>query len=318
MRISSFVLAFILLLASVNAAVYTVNVSDPLSAGRFFPTDAKFEVETLKYDPYPVSPGDSFDVWIKVDNAGQNDAPNAVFNLVLSYPFSSKDELRTEYGRLPGVVSATKNQQPGETDMQVNQAILKYRIKVADDAPPGASSIVLNSYTNGNGGSQYSTKLPISIGKTKTDFDVVMQDSSDQGTTFAIANAGENSATAVTIKVKDQQGIAFNGAKSSIIGNLASGDFTTVNFQMAPSREVKEVTIQVSYTDRAGIRNTVEKVVPISIARAASTGAQAAQQQSQRNRSQSPSWVYGLGGFAAGLVLMPAWRRIRRKKNETE
>lgn len=317
MRKAGFVLALVLLAVSVSASVYTANISDPLAPGRFFPTDAKFEVETLKYDPYPVSPGDSFDVWIKVDNVGQNDAPDAVFSMILSYPFSSKDELKTEYGRVPGVVSATKNQQPGETDIQTNQVILKYRIKVADDAPPGTSSLVLNSYTNGNDGRQYSTKkLPVSIGKTKTDFDIVMQDSGDQGTTFAIANSGENSATAVTFKVKEQQGIVFNGARSSIIGNLASGDFTTVNFQMAPSRDITEVTIQVSYTDMAGIRNTVEKAVPISVARPALGGAQAAQQSSQRSRANF-SWAYGLAGFAAGLGLMPVWRRIRRK-NETQ
>jgi hypothetical protein len=75
-------------------AMYATNYSDKSIA----PTQSHFILKELKYEPYPVNAGSSFDVWIKVQNTGRDDANNSEFRLVLSYPFSSNDSLVRDYG----------------------------------------------------------------------------------------------------------------------------------------------------------------------------------------------------------------------------
>lgn len=225
---------------------------------------AKFVAQTLKYEPYPVNAGDWFDLWIKVQNTGQDDAPNARFEIIPEYPFYSNDSLVREYNLIPGTSTAFRNKQLGDKDIQANQVIMKFRVKAADSAPKGESLIKLQTSAD-NSGYGFIYSLPIEIGKTKTDFDIVMQDSTSQGTSFAIANVGDNSATAVTFTIPSQEYVQITGPSSSIIGNLEKGDFTTINFQILPNKDLHELNAELAYTDSAGVRNTINKTIPVNI-----------------------------------------------------
>ena len=46
------------------------------------PLTAHFRIDALKYEPYPVNPGDYFDLWVKVENIGQEDATGSKFELL--------------------------------------------------------------------------------------------------------------------------------------------------------------------------------------------------------------------------------------------
>ena len=226
--------------------------------------NAQFQVQTLKYEPYPVNAGDWFDLWVKVQNIGTDDAENARFELLMDYPFSSNDTLVREFGLVPGVSTAWKHKQTGDKDIQANQVIMKFRVKVADNAPEGESLIKLQTSAEGNG-FDLTYSLPIEVAKTKTSFDIVMQDSTSQGTSFAIANVGDKDSTAVTFTIPEQDNVEVTGPSSSIIGNLEEGDFTTVTFKILPNENLNELKIELAYTDSAGIRNIVNKIIPVSI-----------------------------------------------------
>ena len=228
--------------------------------------NAQFQVQTLKYEPYPVNAGDWFDLWVKVQNIGVDDANDARFELLMDYPFSSNDTLVREYGLVPGTSTAFKHKQLGDKDIQANQVIMKFRVKVADNAPEGENLIKLQTSADGNeefGLTTYS--LPIEVAKTKTSFDIVMQDSTSQGTSFAIANVGDKDSTAVTFTIPEQDNVEVTGPSSSIIGNLEEGDFTTVTFKILPNKDLHELKIELAYTDSAGVRNVVTEMVPVSI-----------------------------------------------------
>ncbi len=272
------------------------------------PLTPTFVVQTIKYDPYPVNPGQWFDLWVKVQNVGQDSAPDARFILIPEYPFTSNDTLVRDYGNLPGTSEAYKVDKTNDA----TTVILKYRIRVADNAPEGSNSTLkFATMTDKTQGSQVVQKLPVTVGKTKTDFDVVMQDSTAQGTSFAIANTGQNPATAVTFSVDAQTGVTVTGARSSILGNLATGDFTTVTFQIGSNPSLQEIKIRVDYTDIVGVRNSIVKVVPVSIASSASTIKTATKSTTSAYTAYLPYLI----GLILGIILMVIYGKFRKKKN---
>ncbi|HTY44319.1 MAG TPA: hypothetical protein VMC80_03685 [Patescibacteria group bacterium] len=131
-------------------------------------TNPLFVVQELKYEPYPVSPGDTFDLWVKVQNIGQNDAKNSAFKLDLSYPFSS-DNSEQDYGVIFGTANAYQSQQQyGDTSIQANQAVIEFKVKVAGNAPSGENTIKFEAATDKNSGSWISYTLPITISSQTT------------------------------------------------------------------------------------------------------------------------------------------------------
>jgi hypothetical protein len=299
---------------------------------------AYFELRTLQYDPFPVNPGEWFDLWIKVQNTGNEDSINTTFQLVQEYPFSLASSVSStkDYGIIPGVASAFKSKQAGDTTMQANQVILKYRVKVADNAPEGDATITIKAMTGNQKGDWFPFYLPISIAKTKTDFDVVTQDSTTQGTSFAIANTGQNTATAVIVSMLPNPSITISGASSSILGNLAAGDYTTVSFQISqnnrtiignrtgnmnpdnegkvqqnnPSMAPNQAMMQISYTDNAGIRNTINKTLQLNVGQKT-----AASQLNGRTQSSGlTNYIYIGIGIVIGALLVFIYRKLRKKK----
>lgn len=269
-------------------------------------------VAVLKYEPYPVSAGEWFDVWIKIQNNGETDATNVIFELKPEYPFYANDSLVKNYGTILGTINAYKS---GMSD-DANEVIMKYRVKTADNAPEGDSDMKLGISCFGSICSETILSLPITIGKTKTDFDVVMQDSSASDISFTIANIGRNDATAVTVSILPQAGLGMTGTQSSIIGNLDTGDFTTISFEIAPGN-LKTLAVQIAYTDTAGVRNTIEKNVTISSANSAFNDTMNFGQM-RTARPAIPFYVYiAIGliiGFLLGLLAPFVLSKLRKKR----
>ncbi len=297
------ILSLILMLALTMSITYgVVYQQDYITNDQSAPGDAQFAVTLLKYEPYPINPGSYFDLWIKVDNIGNGDATNAKFELVPKYPFSSTDNLIREYGTVTG--------NKGKED-ENNQVVLKYRIKVADDSPEGNSEIEFRASTGNIGTGAITKELPIAIKKTETDFDVVMQDSTAQGTALAISNIGSDPATAVTVTIKEQEGFTLKGPRSSIVGNLDKGDFTTLTFQITPqNKSTNKLLVQIDYTDIAGVRHSLEKQVQVDITPPTPTVI--------RNTSGSSSLLsnatYIGVGLAVGIIVMLFRNKRKRRK----
>lgn len=273
-------------------------------------SEAQFVVTALKYEPYPVNPGDYFDLWIKAENIGNTEATNAKFELAPKYPFSSTDKLVREYGSITG----NKGKAEGN-----NQVVLKYRVKVANDSPEGVSNIDFKTNTGNVGVEGITKSLPVEIRKTKTDFDVVMQDSTTQGTSLAISNTGEDAATAVTLTIKEQEGFSVKGPRSSIIGNLDRGDFTTLTFQITPkNKDENEILVQIDYTDTAGVRTSIAKKVKVDITPPTSAeGTQLNRRNSSTTTSITSKAIYIIAGFALGIIVMGLRNKTKKKRMNT-
>jgi hypothetical protein len=309
-------------ISAVRADSYQVNytVSSSNSA------TPQFVVQSLKYEPYPVNAGDWFDIWVKAQNIGTEDAPNAEFELVPNYPFTAVDSAVKDFGIVPGVWTAYSNKASlGDGSTQTNQVIMEFRVKVADNAPEGASQLQIKATTNKGSGNSVTFNIPVVVGKTKTDFDVVMQSASTQGISFALSNTGDNPATAITVSIPSQQGVVVSGASSSIIGNLDKGDFTTLSFNAFPQRNTRSVTMDIAYTDTAGVRNVLEKNVTIDAssvlgglnasASGFTRGGTGSRSATSSSTSSLSTLLYIVIGAIVGAVIAKVW--MQRKKKHT-
>lgn len=247
---------------------------------------AQFKVQKLRYEPYPANPGEYFDLWVKVKNVGGGAASNAIFELVLEYPFSLHPDIRPiqKYGVI------------GTSDDDI--IVLEYKIKVDEDAVEGTYKLTLKTCAENIGNCVFND-FNVTVENVRTDFEVVVQESTAEVVSLAIANTGKNPANSVTVKIPEQENFRAVGVAESIIGNINSGDYTIASFQIQSKTvgmsqggtvsEAQEGTlseeerqklresftarktagtnleVQIDYTDIISTRRTVMKNVSLSL-----------------------------------------------------
>ena len=285
---------FLLLCVSNVLAISSQTTEYPAKPSN---NDAQFIVKVLKYEPFPVNPGDWFDLWVKIENVGEEDATNLRVELLSDSTFEVQDSIQ-EYGKIVGTANAYKFKQGlGDNNIETNQVLLKFHIRTKSDAVDGTKNIQLSISTDGTAISIIHN-LPIDISKTKTDLSVTLNDISPQETVFDLSNVGDLPAKAVLVSVKDTEDALFLQKYSPVaMGDLASGETGTIHLSVLPKEEAKDITLLISYTDSSGVRTTIEKKIQIS--------------KNDLEALCPPSkdlsyllWIYGAVGFLCGAFLV--------------
>jgi hypothetical protein len=255
-------LCFIVLCACITSAASSETIEYP--AQKASSTNAQFIVKVLKYEPFPVNPGDWFDIWVKIENIGEEDAPNLKAELLSDSVFEVQDPIQN-YGIIPGIVSAySYQQQLNDKNTEANLVLLKYHVFVDGTAPEGTDDIKLSISTS-LASSSIIYDLPIDIKKTRTDFSVTLDAISPQGATFALSNIGDETAKALIVAAKDNNDVTFLQKYSpASIGDMVSGAVDTASLRIIPKENVNSITLDLSYTDSANVRTTLEKIIPVS------------------------------------------------------
>ena len=241
------------------------------------PSAVALKTTFVNQDPYSAEPGGYVNLLFKIENQGTKPAGNVVFELLPEYPFSLD----------PG--SNATNELGTITTTNEDAYLVKYKVKVDKDAVKGDNEITVR-YTYGIGGfgNFYATdKFNVSVSDPRTDFDVIVQDSTSASTTLAIANIGANIAYSAIVKIPEQEAFRVTGTSANIMGNLDTGEYTLASFQITPvggatnatmGRENatafrgsmnatmngvagRNLSVEISYTDTLGIRRTIEKEV---------------------------------------------------------
>lgn len=247
-------LGFVMILLSmsfVSAVTYEINLTTSSYRTYTSSEGSKIEIQQLRYEPYPVNPGEYFTLWIKAENTGSSFTKDATFELVPEYPFSfdSAEEAVKKYGGLGA-----------------EPVVLKYKIRVDKDAVEGTNEIRLEYNTDG-GDSRIFEEFEIEIDDAQTDFDLVIQEVEDNTVTVAIANIGKNVADSVIVRVPKQEYFEAIGTSGQMVGNLEDGDYTLVSFEIRNTQRSPESALlqfQVSYTDNIGERRDIIKQVSFS------------------------------------------------------
>ncbi|MBW2968883.1 hypothetical protein KY314_02070 [Candidatus Woesearchaeota archaeon] len=215
---------------------------------------AYLQISSMRYEPYPVNPGEYVKLWIKAENLGTGHTTDATFRLVPKFPFSLDSEEdavqrlgQIGYGKIKGD----------------NVVVLEYKLKVDKDAIEGENEIEMK-YNVDNSNSWMSKLFTIDIADAQTDFDLVIQEVEDSTVAIAIANTGKNIAYSVIVKMPEQENFETIGTSGQMVGNLENGDYSMVSFEINEKRKAatdKTLQIQIDYTDMIGERRSVIKKV---------------------------------------------------------
>ncbi len=217
-------------------------------------TVSNLQIKSLRYEPYPVNPGEYVKLWIKVENLGTGHTSDATFRLIPKFPFSldSEEDAVKRYGQIG------YGKQKGD-----NVVVLKYKLKVDRDSIEGTNEVDLK-YNTDNSDSWFTKTFEINVANAQTDFDLVIQEVEDQTVAIAIANTGKNVAYSVIVKIPEQENFETIGTSGQMVGNLENGDYSMVSFEIREKSRTagqKPLRVQIDYTDTIGERRTVLKEV---------------------------------------------------------
>ncbi|MBU0906690.1 MAG: hypothetical protein KKE05_00875, partial [Nanoarchaeota archaeon] len=299
MRKTLFLGLFALMMFAAVASAEMQEVNFTLSSG---PDNTGLSVVQLRYDPYPVNPGEYFDFYVKAQQ-GIGSAPDATFVLDPRFPFSldSNENPKRELGKLFG-----------------DPVVLHYKVRVSDDAVEGTNVLTLRYSPDGSSTLWYVRDFDIQVAEAQTDFDLVVQDSTGSEVSLAIANTGKNPANSLIVRIPSQDGFVVTGATGQMVGNLDSGDYSIVSFSLSQvGRGSGFLTVEMDYTDNIGVRRTVEKQVRYNFGSASagnytnfSGGFRRTGTQSQSSSSSSNTWVW----VVIIAVVVVGYVIYRRKK----
>jgi len=247
-KILPWLIIMLLSISFVSAVDFVINFTTRNSYSESLPN---IQVKQLKYEPYPVNPGEYFDLWIKAENVGEEPTENAVFELIPKYPFSldAGEEALREYGQLG-----------------IKPVVLEYKVRVDEDAVEGTNEIELRYKADADDSVWFYETFEIQVADAQTDFDLVVQEINENEVSIAIANIGKNVAYSVIVRVPEQESFKANGISGQMVGNLEDGDYTLVGFEIVKTaRSDEPLELQIDYTDNIGERRSLIKEVAFSM-----------------------------------------------------
>lgn len=311
-----------LVLVSLAFCIYSVSAID-VSVDNYYPT--------------PAQAGDYFTVWLTVANNEASPVSNAIVRFKDAYPFS---------------LDPTENKD-FSTDIAANSVVLKqFKVRVDQAAVEGTNDMLFE-YANCPSCVFTEKSLPITVVEYQTTFDAVLQQITSDGVFIAIANIGKNAANAITVRIPEQEYFKTDLTSASIVGNLASGDYTIAGFKISPkyatnqtlpaeagsgqagfrtrtaqsanqtasrlaeSSVSHDLVVQIDYTDVFGVRRTVIKQIPLNSASLSGVSASTLAARTSSKTGTSPlsdTWFWVTVVLA--LVVIGIWLKgfYKRRK----
>lgn len=206
------------------------------------------DVTLVDQDPSPATPGEYVDLLFQVTGVDNPSCGDLTFKLNEDYPLVFDPGFTGIASAKSGVFA--KNFR--------SFWVIPFQVRVDSNALDGKNPIEV-TLTFFKGSEVF--RLQLDVADTKTDFEVSIRDYdfSTNILTLEILNVGENDIEALTVEIPQQENIEVKGSKRNIIGSLDSNEDTTFTFEGKPKNG--EIKLTVIYTDIAGERRTIEKIV---------------------------------------------------------
>ena len=249
------IMAFALLLSVQTALAYEINYSISSTS------TANLVMKSLRYDPYPVEPGETFDLWIKVQNFGNMDISEASCTLLTPYPFS--------------IYSGEAEQKFGELNA-IEQRILEYKIRVDENAVEGENELSLKC-TDGRGWSTQQIKIQIqtryatlNIKNVKTD-PLMISPGEKSRLLVTVENLADSSMKDITITLNlTDVDIAPSGEiPQQKLRRINAGAISDIIFNIValPTAEagIYKLPISIAYTDELGKEYSENSMISIEV-----------------------------------------------------
>jgi len=261
-------------------------------------------LELISVSPNSFYPGETTALAFELENKGEDE----ITDIILTW--QSPDDLILPLG---------SDNRLSISSIDPGQKIeAKVDIVVSSTVTPGVYPLTIETkYYDRAGLKRNSTSQSGIVINSVTDFDVVMQDSTETTTTLAVANTGKNTAYSTIVKIPKQEGFMVTGSSAATIGNLDAGDYTLATFQLVlktnTTSRVKDLTVEISYTDDFGARRIVQKEVDLgSTAIKGGIGERTIPKQGQTSGVGGNGLLYIGVGIAGILGVIGVLRLLRR------
>lgn len=218
-------------------------------------------VSTFKYEPYPVTPGRYFDLWLRIENTGQEKI-DAEFNLTPLYPFSLDE-----------------NEKPGRKIGDLNgmeTTLLHYKVRADVNAVEGSNPLHFKILSNG----ALST-ANINIWVQAIDANVGINSISSKSMTpgqaspveINLENFGDSSLTDINVKMdltaSDNPFVPINSTSEKKTSVIEPRSKETITFQMMPLPNSKagtyKIPITISYVDGTGKNYSKSSIIALTV-----------------------------------------------------
>jgi hypothetical protein len=264
------------------------------------------QITSLKYEPYPVNPGEYFEIWVQA-RLGNKDY--AKFELIEEFPFSldNNEEAVREY-----------------ENAENEKIVMRFKVRVDEDAVEGSNELKIGYTSDKYSEVSVIKPLEISVVGSQTSFDAVIQESTTSEVSIAIANIGKYTANSVVVRIPEQESFKATGTDGQMVGNLDSGDYTIVSFSVSaimqrnpqdtnPNEEMKKefnsenknsnLKFEIYYTDELGERRIVNMELPLQMTSAV-TGVEGEMPEGfgggRGNNNQTSFWS---SGYIKGAII---------------
>lgn len=217
----------------------------------FISSECSLDVSLLNQDPYPATPGSYVKLVFQVTGTESPDCESISIELIEKYPISF-DQGEPSLKEFKG----------GTFQRDYSSSLMvPYKVRLDEDALDGENRIeVLVSGDKFN--SLYRSELfNIEVDDTRADFEVFIKEYNPKTRqiTFEILNIAESDVEAVTLEIPSQDTIKITGAKTNIVGDIDSNEYTTADFLATPSEG--DIKVMIYYSDAINERRVIEKTV---------------------------------------------------------
>lgn len=253
------------------------------------------KVSLVNQDPSPAVQGDSVKLLFQVSGVQNLDCNGAVFKLDPGYSFSltQNDSLRVLGGS-----TFTQNYK--------NDWNIPYTLKVNPNALDGNANIDAYYAPGQNPSvSMFSKTFNVSIQDSRARFEVYVKnyDPTTKDLTLQVLNTAKVNVKSLTLEIPNQPNLTLEGANVNIVGDLDSNDYTTADFQAVP--KTGNITVNLAYTDIAGIRRTAQANVSYDSKYFEGAGT---------SQSSSPLVTWIIVIVIVGLIIFWFFRRNKKRK----
>lgn len=260
----------------------------------FVSAKCTLDVSLVNQDPYPAVPGDYVKLLFQVSGTENPDCAYVTFELKEKYPISFD----------PGESGVVQIKGGTFARDYSSSLTVPFKVRLDENALDGANRIEVVYGSGATQNQTYFSKLfDIEVDDTHADFEVYVKDyePTTNTLTLEVLNIAESDVEAVTVEIPEQERIKILGARTDILGDIDSNEYTTADFTVKP--EEGNIKLKISYSDAINERRTIDKEIYFNPSYFASG-----------EKKSSPWYVYLIYIIIIGGIGYYFYNRRKKKK----
>lgn len=209
-------------------------------------------IQLLSQDPYPAIPGDYVKLVFQIRDISDSACGDISLELVNKYPISFD----------PGQESKVSLKSGTYIKDYSTHKIAAFKVRVDSDAVDGDNPIEV-LLSKGTSTGIESKQFNLNVKDTRADFEIYVKnlDFSTNTLSLEILNIAKVDVKSIAVEILGYPTSTVKGAKTKIIGDLDSNEYTSAEFEIKPQDTL--IPVKIHYTDNAGFRRNLEKNISL-------------------------------------------------------